>query len=161
MGATTDTKTDKPKGESEFTAITTQEQFDQAVGDRVRREKAKFADYEDLKAKAAQFDVAATAQQTAEEANNARLAKVEKDLNDQRVDNLRLRAASKAGLPDGYHEFLTGTTEEILADQAERLLGLGKGALSQGGVVTDEGSTKVPDKTDPKRAFLAEINDQE
>jgi hypothetical protein len=72
-----------------------------------------------------------------------------------------MRVASKAGLPDGYHEFLTGTTEESCSEQADRLLGLGKDQLSKGGVVQKEGSTVVPDKTDPKREWLRSMTDQE
>lgn len=44
-----------------FEAITSEEQLDKLLGDRLARERAKFADYNDLKAKAAQFDQASEA----------------------------------------------------------------------------------------------------
>lgn len=44
-----------PEGDT-FVAPTNQEEFDRMVGARLARERAKFADYEDLKAKASKFD---------------------------------------------------------------------------------------------------------
>lgn len=44
------------EGESEFKPITSQEDLDRRIGDRLARERAKFGDYDDLKAKAAKFD---------------------------------------------------------------------------------------------------------
>lgn len=41
---------------AEFKAINTQEEFDAAIKDRLDRERAKFADYEDLKKKASEAD---------------------------------------------------------------------------------------------------------
>lgn len=40
----------------EFAAITSQAQFDAMIQERIRRERAKYADYSDLKTKAAQLD---------------------------------------------------------------------------------------------------------
>ena len=39
-----------------FTPINTQEEFDKAVADRITRERAQYADYDDLKKKAGQYD---------------------------------------------------------------------------------------------------------
>lgn len=40
----------------EFKPIASQEDLDRIIGDRLARERGKFADYDDLKAKAAKFD---------------------------------------------------------------------------------------------------------
>ena len=42
----------------------TQAEMDAIIGDRLKRERAKYADYEDVKAKAAQFDAAQEAAKT-------------------------------------------------------------------------------------------------
>lgn len=82
------------KGEkSEFKAPASQEDFDRMVADRLTRERAKFADYDEIKKKAADFDkvkaeamteqekaVAAArseGEQTATEKANARVVKAE------------------------------------------------------------------------------------
>lgn len=44
-----------PEGDT-FVAPTSQDEFDRMVGARLARERAKYADYEDLKAKASKFD---------------------------------------------------------------------------------------------------------
>lgn len=48
----------------EFKAITSQADLDKVLGDRLARERAKYADYDDIKAKAAKVDEAAEASKT-------------------------------------------------------------------------------------------------
>lgn len=50
--------------QTKFKAITSQEDFDRAVQDRVRRAEAKFKDYDTIKAKADQYDILARESQT-------------------------------------------------------------------------------------------------
>lgn len=47
---------DQQGTESTFTPIASQEDFDKRIQDRIARERSKFGDYEDLKAKAAEFE---------------------------------------------------------------------------------------------------------
>lgn len=57
-----------PKNEAGgFTPPASQEEFNRIIGERVARERAKFADYDDLKAKAEEFDRAAEAARTEQE----------------------------------------------------------------------------------------------
>src|SRR5688500_3035960 len=49
---------------SAFTPIASQEEFDRAISRRLNSERAKFRDYETLKAKAEQFDLLARESQT-------------------------------------------------------------------------------------------------
>ena len=51
-------------GAGDFQAITSQEALDRALGHRLERERAKFADYDAIKAKAAEFDKATEANKT-------------------------------------------------------------------------------------------------
>lgn len=55
---------DPPKG---FQPITSQEELDRALGARLAREREKFADYGDLKTKAAEYDKALEAAKTEQE----------------------------------------------------------------------------------------------
>lgn len=80
-------------GKSEFVAPKSQEEFDRMLSDRLRRERAKFADYDELKAKAEAHDKAiedaktesekavdaarAEGEKTATERTNARLVNAE------------------------------------------------------------------------------------
>jgi hypothetical protein len=56
-----------PEGGKQFTPIATQEDLDRIIGQRLAREQAKYANYDDLKVKAEKFDQAQVAAQTAEQ----------------------------------------------------------------------------------------------
>lgn len=147
----------------EFTAITTQEDFDKAVADRVKRAKkseaARFADYDDLKRKADEFDAQQQANQSEAEKAAARVTKLEEDLATERLDNLRRRIAAEHEVTDGddIRLFLTGTDEETLTAQAERLAERDAERKKRGNRVPREGQTSS-NKPDPKREFLRELS---
>jgi len=62
---------EEPAGGSEFKPIETQEDLDRLLSKRLERERSKFADYDELKAKAEKFD-------QAEEANLSELERERK-----------------------------------------------------------------------------------
>jgi hypothetical protein len=111
-----------PKGET-FTAPKDQAEFDRMVADRLRRERSKFADYDDLKTKASKFD----------EIDQANKTEIEKATEaEQRATTAELRAlrlevaldAAPEGMPMSQvrklAKRLSGTTkDEIEADAAE------------------------------------------
>lgn len=68
-GADDDPPADEPgKGDPpKFEPISSQAELDRILGERLARERAKYADYNDLKAKAAEFDKAAEAARTEHE----------------------------------------------------------------------------------------------
>ncbi|WP_442575874.1 hypothetical protein ACSBPH_01605 [Microbacterium sp. F51-2R] len=89
----------------------TQAELDQIVKDRVAREKAKYADYEDLKAKA---DGAKTVAE--------KLADLERKHAEAEARALRSDIAAKHGISAEDRDlFLTGSDEATLTAQAERL----------------------------------------
>lgn len=114
-----------PSGETpaaeEFKPITSQDDLNRIIGERVKR--AKPADYDDLKAKAAKLDEIEAANQTEAEKQAKRLADLEAELSTTRRDSLRLKIASAHGITDAddIDLFLTGTDEETLTKQALRL----------------------------------------
>lgn len=98
----------------------TQDEVNAIVGKRLAEEKGKFADYEELKAKAEKFDAAEEAnkselQRAMERANN-----LEAELNGikkaEEVRQMREKVATETGVP---MNLLTGATEDECRSQAE------------------------------------------
>lgn len=98
--------------------IDSQEQFDEAVKARLERERRKvaegFADYDDLKAKAAELGKAQARVKELEDAADERSKADE-------LSRLRAKVAKDAGLPESVVESLSGTDEETLAAQAKAI----------------------------------------
>lgn len=92
----------------EFTPIETQEAFDAAVASVLEEERAKYADYDDIKA---QLNTANTENETLT-GENAKL----------KAEALRRRVADETGLSPALAKRLTGETEEELKADAEELL---------------------------------------
>lgn len=100
----------------------TQDEVNAIVGKRLAEEKGKYADYEEIKAKAAKFDEAEEAnkselQKAVERANNleAELAGLKKS---EEVRQTREKIATETGIPA---HLLTGDTEEACKAQAEAI----------------------------------------
>lgn len=91
---------------------------------RLERERAKFADYDDLKAKASKLDEIEQASKSELEKAVARAEQAEKERSDALTQSLRWKVAAKHGIADEDAElFLTATDEDTLTKQAERLAG--------------------------------------
>ncbi|BCI54947.1 hypothetical protein NIIDNTM18_42250 [Mycolicibacterium litorale] len=106
----------------EFKPITSQQEFDTALKARLDREKAKYKDYPDLKAKAAKLDEIEQANLSELEKANSRITAAESERDTAKAEALRLRIAVTHGISlEDADLFLTGTTEETLTAQAKRL----------------------------------------
>lgn len=122
-----------PSGETpaadDFKAITTQDELNRIVGERIARERSKFADYGDLKAKAAQFDKIEEQNKTEIQRATERAEAAEAE----RTEAARLLSVYRIagqfdistkpdadGSPSDAELFLTATTEEGLIAQAQR-----------------------------------------
>lgn len=157
-----------PSGETpaadEFKPITSQEEFEQRLGKRLERERSKFSDYDDLKAKAAKLDEIEQANQTEAEKAAKRLADLEDELNTVRRDSLRLRVAAEHGIADAddIELFLTGTDEETLTKQAKRLADRDADRKKGGLRVPREGSTpEVKSGDEDRRSFVRQLTGRE
>jgi hypothetical protein len=106
----------------------TQADVDRILSDRLTRERGKFADYDDLKSKAAEFDRASDAQKTEAQRIAGQLAKVEKERDgtsrerdELRTQLARLEVALEHGISREDIDLLgSGSREEIDA-RAKRL----------------------------------------
>ena len=96
-------------GEQQEPRTFTQAEVNSIVADRLTRERAKYADYDDLKTKAQQFDT------TKAELNALNAANAQRDM--------RARVAAATGVPV---ELLTGDTEEACTAQAQAALKFAK-----------------------------------
>lgn len=120
----------------------TQADVDRIVADRLKRERDKYADYDDLKTKA-------TSAETAEE----RIAELEKQVADASTTALRARIANQYAIPaEDADLFLTGGDEETLTTQAKRLAERTADRNKHGNYVPREGNNP-PAKPDERREF--------
>lgn len=129
----------------EFTPITSQDELNKVISDRIARERAKFGDYKDLKAKAAKLDEIENANRTEAEKAQARITELESELNAVRSESMRLRIASEHGITDAddIDLFLTGSDEETLTKQAKRLAERIADRKKQGNHVPKEGANST------------------
>ncbi|NLS85764.1 MAG: phage scaffold protein, partial [Ruminococcaceae bacterium] len=104
---------------AEFTPITTQEQFDAAIGDRIKREHEtiakKYADYDDIKTKNAAYETQVGELSQSMKDTAAKYAGYDKTLADLQgkvagyeKGSLKLRIANESGIPYELAQRLTG-----------------------------------------------------
>jgi hypothetical protein len=133
----TEETTSTDEGKNEFKAPASQEEFDRMVGPRLERERAKFADYDDIKTKAAEFDKAQDAAKTELQKAAERAEKAESERDTLRTASLRAEVALAKGLTASQAKRLVGSTKEELEADADELL-------------ADLGPSKTTNKADPK-----------
>ena len=122
-----------------FNPITTQEEFDAAIKDRLERERGKYAVYETLKA---QVNTLTTERDTALQQvadRDARIAKYE-------TDSVKTRIAREKGIPAEMASRLTGETEEDIMKDADILAQIFK--ASKGAAPLFDNSQPVGDDKD-------------
>ena len=99
---------------AEFTPITTQEAFDEAIKSRLERERAsvrkEYADYDSLK---------------------AQIDELSKKVSTNETDSAKTRIAYQMGLPYEMSTRLVGSTEDEIRKDAEALQRLVGGARAQ------------------------------
>lgn len=111
-----------------FKVIETQEELDQIIQERLNRQKEKFADYDEIKARNSELESeVGTLKATLEKTNaNAKShEQIVSDLNakiaDYETANLRIKIALQNGLPIDLADRLVGSDEESIKADAERL----------------------------------------
>ena len=120
---TVNQEANNPTGGTSQEKTFTQAQLDAIVTSRLSQERGKYADYEDLKAKAAELDKLREAgrselekAQTAAADYKAKFEALEKQ---QKAQDARMKVSAEKGVPVNL---LTGNTEEECRQQAEKLL---------------------------------------
>ena len=90
----------------------TQDEVNQIIGDRLRRESVKYADYEDLKTKAEKYDELSGQ-------NQALQTELDELKSANAIRDMRSKVAEETGVPANL---LTGMTEEECQNQASAIL---------------------------------------
>lgn len=103
----------------EFKAPASQEEMDRIIQERIARERKRFADYDELKAKADKLNQIEEANKTEAEKIAARAEAAEKRAAELEVKALRAEVAAAKGVPVSL---LTGSTQEELEAAADALI---------------------------------------
>ncbi len=113
-----------------FEPITTQEQLDKFIGERLAREREKYADYDALKAKAADVDkISADFEQRITALNQAvtdkdtKIKELESKNTEYATAAVKMRICSDYGLPLSMADRLRGANEDEIRKDAESLRG--------------------------------------
>lgn len=96
--STTPENSQPEQAKPDFQPITSQEQLNALLGDRLARERAKFADYDELKAKAEKFDEAEKANLSELEKATEANAQLKQELEAFKLKDLRSQVAASKGL---------------------------------------------------------------
>jgi erythromycin esterase-like protein len=120
----------------------TQADVDRIVKERVQREKAKYADYDDLKTKAGNAT-------TLEE----RVAQIERQAQESESRALRAEVANAKGLTPSQAKRLVGATRDELEADADELLKDIGAQKKQNNRVPNEGKTPTKAGDDGMREF--------
>ena len=122
---------------AEFTPITSQEEFDNRISERLNRQKEaltkQYADYDDLKKKVSDYEtqIGSLTKDAEEKAKayaetDARIAEYETRIKGYESASLKTRVAHEIGLPYELASRLTGESEEDIRKDAEKLAQLVK-----------------------------------
>lgn len=148
----------------EFKPITSQEDLNKVLNERLTRERAKFADYKDVKTKAAEYDKLAEANKSEIEKATERVTKAEAEVAKVPslvADALRTHLVALHEIPEDDAElFLTANDPELLLKQVTRLTGRESERKKHGNRAPREGANPIP-TTDEKRTFLRGLNSQD
>ena len=130
---------------SDFKPITTQEEFDAAIKERLSREKAKYSDYDQLKSRVTELETENVGLKSTIEATNQSKADADKQLEEMQKQiagyetaSLKTRVALQYGLPYDLADRLQGTDEASFKADAERLAGYMKSKESIPPLKTNE-----------------------
>lgn len=148
---------------SEFKTIETQEELDNIVKERIRREREKFGDYDDLKKRVSELEsengaLKATVKETKQTIakSDTQITELQGQVSNYETANLRTRIALQNGLPYDLADRLQGADEEALRADAERLAGFMRPATHQA-PLRDTEPPIGDDKTMQMKQMLREL----
>lgn len=113
----------------EFKAITTQEEFDNAIKSRLAREESKiraqYADYDDLKKAQEAFNTEKEKYESDMQAKindlTSQLTKANETIKKNDIQNMKTKIAYETGLPAGMANRISGETEDEIRKDAATL----------------------------------------
>ena len=148
-----------------FTPITTQEELNSVIKDRLERERSKFEGYETYKQKAKEFDSLKKTsdgfEQTIAQLNKLidgdektpgykkQIETLQAQVKKYESDSVKTRIALESGLPYALAQKLSGDTEDAIRQDAKNLAGYLKGPQ-----VAPAASNDPPEFTDKAKAAV-------
>lgn len=115
----------------DFKIIESQEELDTLIGERIARERNKYADYEELKAKATEYNEQIAKLNENNKALEDKLLvtastidDLNKKVNAYEIDSVKTKVCLDMGLPYELAKRLNGTTEDEIRSDAENMKGL-------------------------------------
>lgn len=151
---------DEKKGgeKQEFTPPASQDDLNKIIEERLKRERAKFADYDELKTKAATFDQLQDAKKTDEQKLLDRISGLESKLSETEATAAKARIQAKYKISDEDAElFLTHTDPEKLEAQAKALAEREGDRRKKGPVLPGQRNLGPDLKPDPLREIAQQI----
>lgn len=123
-----------------YTPPASQEEFDKIIADRLTRERAKFADYDEIKTKASEYDKVVEANKTEAQKQAERTAALEAKVAEYETREQIAAWAKEVSTETGVAaELLRGSTREELLAHAEQIKPLIESA-NRGPVIPTQGS---------------------
>lgn len=109
----------QPKEEQTFEPITSQDDFERRLAKRLERERSKFSDYDEVKAKASQFDEFEQKNKSELQKAIERAEAAEQKIGEATRTALHARIAADTGVPV---EMIRGDDEESARASAQKIL---------------------------------------
>lgn len=156
----------------EFTPITTQEQFDVAIREKLKREREaiskKYSDYDDLKKKVSDYetqigDLTRTIGESKEKyaGYDKTLADMKAKLKCYETDSVKTRIALESGLPYAMATRLSGETEDDIRKDAQSLIQLMESRSPEAPPLRSNEPVGGDTKREALRALNAQLTDND
>ena len=134
----------------------TQSEMDAIIGDRLKRERAKYADYEELKGKAAKYDEAEQAAKSDLEKAVEERDALKAQLDEMKAEKARAEAVAEAAAKHGVSaELLSRMSGDV--DENARFLKAQAEGQPRYGQVPDAGETVPPSASKTSGDVFAEV----
>lgn len=105
----------------EFKAPQSQAELDKIIENRLGRERAKYSDYDDLKAKAEQFQKIEDEKKSEIEKATERANQAQAEAEKFQRENARLSVIAKHQIPEEFQDLVQGMDGDSLAASAEKV----------------------------------------
>ena len=132
-----------------FEPITTQEQFDNRISERLKREREtaekKYADYDSLKKQITDLNDQLSAATKQAEESTTLINGLQGKVKGYESHSVKTRIARNAGIPEEFADRLVGTDEESLKADAESMAKLISSKQPVAPMASSEGDTQKED----------------
>ena len=136
----------------------TQSELDQIIGERLKREREKYADYDELKGKAEKYDRSVETGKSEMQKTNEEIENLKTQLSGymkaEEIRKVREKVSSDTKVP---YSLLTGETEEDCKKQAEAILAFAKPKEYPAARKNTAHHTPSNDNDDAMREFAHQI----